>query len=174
MAMSLAVLDFVKMLLPGAEASIKWPNDIYVGDLKTAGILIQNTIGGNCLQTSVVGIGINVNQTLFLTNPPNPTSLCLEAGQFFELEQAVSLLCTCLEQRYLQLKAGKSDQIKADYHQGLFRLGVWSPFSGADGKKFDGLVKGVGEFGRLMVEVDGEGLKTFDLKEVKFLGLGNS
>lgn len=72
---ALSVVDFLAR--HDIEAKIKWPNDIYVGDKKICGILIENALKGNCLSHSIVGIGLNVNQTVFDTSLPNPTSMAL-------------------------------------------------------------------------------------------------
>ena len=72
---ALSVVDFLAR--HDIEAKIKWPNDIYVGDKKICGILIENALKGNCLSHSIVGIGLNVNQTVFDPSLPNPTSMAL-------------------------------------------------------------------------------------------------
>jgi BirA family biotin operon repressor/biotin-[acetyl-CoA-carboxylase] ligase len=73
---ALSVVDFLRM--HGIESNIKLPNDIYVGNKKICGILIENSVCSNRLRWSIVGIGINVNQTTFPSSLPNPTSILLE------------------------------------------------------------------------------------------------
>ena len=73
---SLAVVDFLK--LHGIDARIKLPNDIYVGNKKICGILIENSICSNNMKWSIIGVGINANQTTFPSSLPNPTSILLE------------------------------------------------------------------------------------------------
>lgn len=163
MAVALALHDAVGR----PDATIKWPNDLYIGDKKTAGILIQNTLQGNGLQSSVVGIGLNVNQLLFDPTLPNPTSLAASAGHTFDLDGVMWDLLHCLEQRYLQLKSGRLAEIKTAYEARLFRRGVLAPFvRTADGERFEGTISGVDGGGFLLVEVLGGGLERFDLKEV--------
>lgn len=77
-AVSLAVCDTVESF--GVRPQVKWPNDIYIDGRKVAGILIENDLAGNFLSRSVVGIGINVNQTEFDPALPNPTSLAVAAA----------------------------------------------------------------------------------------------
>ena len=79
-AISLGVKDCIEHFVP-KNVKIKWPNDIYINDKKTCGILIQNTLSGAQISSSIIGIGININQTHFQTNPPNPTSFKLEMEQ---------------------------------------------------------------------------------------------
>ena len=77
----ITALSVVKFLeLHGIDAKIKLPNDIYVGSRKICGILIENSLCGNKIRWSIIGIGINVNQTVFPTHLPNPTSILLETG----------------------------------------------------------------------------------------------
>ena len=72
---SLAVVDFLSM--HGISARIKWPNDIYVGLKKICGILIENSLHGSAISSSIIGIGLNINQRNFNVNLPNPTSMVL-------------------------------------------------------------------------------------------------
>ncbi len=164
---SLAVLDFVKNHLE-AKVSIKWPNDIYIGQLKVAGILIQNILSGSSIRASIVGIGININQTEFLSSPTNPTSFALETNRNYELEELLLSLCHFVESRFLQLKSGKLARLQSDYLQNLYRFEIPSPFQRANGEVFQGKITGLEESGRLRVLIQGKE-ETFDLKEIRFL-----
>lgn len=164
---SLAVFDFVKNCLPEYPVSIKWPNDIYVGDRKLGGILLQNSLINTQIRSTVVGIGININQTAFLTNPPNPTSMRLEAGHDFELSNLVPSLCEFLESRYLQLKAGKIVPLQQAYLQQLYRFGVMANYHRANGENFEGIITGIDPTGRLVMSIEGRE-ESFDLKELRF------
>lgn len=164
---SLAVFDFVKNCLPDLPVSIKWPNDIYVGDKKIAGILIQNSLINTQIHSTVAGIGININQTAFVTNPPNPTSLKLESCQVFNLEALIVSLCEFLEQRYLQLKAGKIVPLKQAYLHQLYRFGIPANYQRNSGETFEGTITGIDEIGRLKMEVEGRP-EVFDLKELRY------
>ncbi len=166
-AFSLAVRDFVADQL-AVDVKIKWPNDIYVEDRKIAGILIQNAITNNHLRSTVAGIGINVNQAAFLTNPPNPTSFLLKTGREFDLESLVLSLCQFIEQRYLQLKSGKIVPLQQDYLRHLYRFATPGLFQRASGEIFHGTITGLDETGRLRVSIN-ETEEVFDLKEIKFL-----
>lgn len=167
-AVALAVCELVEEQVGGAEVKVKWPNDVYIGQMKTAGILLQNALSGSVLRSSVVGIGINVNQTSFSSALPNPTSLRLEAGKDFLLEGLVARLFHLLELRYLQLKTGKFALLRQDYLNKLYLFGVLAPFQRPGGEVFHGTIRGVEESGRLLVEV-GHGIHSFDLKELSFL-----
>lgn len=86
-AVSLAIVDVLDRYLPREKACIKWPNDIYVGDRKICGILIENAISKGRIISSIAGIGINVNQTIFSSGVPNPVSMAQIAGREFSIAQ---------------------------------------------------------------------------------------
>ena len=167
-AVSVAVCQAVSEIL-GQTVKVKWPNDIYVGDKKVCGLLIQNTISGTYIQNSIIGIGLNVNQKQFPTELPNPTSLSLEAGKQFELEEVLSLVCLHLEQAYLQLKNRQLGVARTAYRKLLFRRGENSLFEDTNGQQFRGSIVDVLENGRLQIESsDGEVLD-FAAKEVSYI-----
>lgn len=169
MAVALALRDLVNSLSTIPSSTVKWPNDLYLGNRKAAGVLIQNALSGQHLQSSIVGIGLNINQLEFDPTLPNPTSLALFFGKKFDLDDVAERLFECLEQRYLQLKSGQRAAIKAGYEQALFRLGISSRFIRvADDSEFTGVVRGVTEAGRLIVETD-FGEETFGVKELGFV-----
>ena len=131
MALALALRDAVGHFNSSSEGSgvgLKWPNDLYLGTRKAAGILIQNSLSGQFLQSSVVGIGLNVNQLEFDPALPNPTSPALYFGRSFDLDEVADRLFECVEKRYLQLKSGRRAAIKKEYEQSLFRLGTPAQF----------------------------------------------
>lgn len=87
MLAALAVATVVERHLgPQAQVDVKWPNDIYVADRKLAGTLIECSLQGSSIGYLVLGVGLNVNQTRFLSDAPNPVSLAMIAGHDFELE----------------------------------------------------------------------------------------
>lgn len=102
--------------------SIKWPNDIIINDKKAAGILIENSIKNNVIDYSIIGIGLNINQTEF-ENLPQATSLQIECGKELNLVEVTTLLCQYIEKRYLQLKK-ESFSIHKAYIEHLYRFNV--------------------------------------------------
>ena len=167
MAISLAVCDLVGDCLPDG-VRIKWPNDIYVGDRKIAGILIQNTTSNKNISATVAGIGININQTQFLTNPPNPTSLRLETGLDYNLQELIARLCLRLEQRFLQLKEGQNRLLYMQYLANLYRFDTPARFQRDNGTIFEGLITGIDESGKLRIRI-GQREESFDLKTIRFI-----
>jgi BirA family biotin operon repressor/biotin-[acetyl-CoA-carboxylase] ligase len=114
MAISLGICDFLKGLIPVCK--IKWPNDIYAGDDKIAGILIENSIIGSYIESTVAGIGLNINQVNFPAFLPNPVSLKLITGKDHDPYKCLKELAAFLDRRYKQLVSGETAEIKEDSH----------------------------------------------------------
>ena len=121
---------------------IKWPNDILVNDKKLCGILIENTLSGDTIHCSVVGIGLNVNQEVFGNEAGTATSLKIISGKEVELKELIEKLCSCLEIRYLQLRSGKIDILDSAYLKSLYRINEWSNYSISE-NKVEGKILGV-------------------------------
>jgi len=166
MAVALALRD---TLLPYLPVTVKWPNDIYVHGRKTAGVLIQNAIGGSGLQSSVVGIGLNVNQTVFPSEiSQKATSIALETGRNFNLNHLQDALFENLERRYLQLRAGQREALYKEYTAALYRINEVASYALPDGQVFTATQRGVDESGRLLLETS-FGLEKFEVKGVVFV-----
>ena len=164
----MSVFDFISRFI-NTQVKIKWPNDILVGNKKIAGTLIQNTLYSNNFQTSIIGIGINVNQTFFLSDAPNPTSLKLETKSENELPILIDLLCCDIEKRYLQLRSDKSSIIQKEYLSNLYRFQENAIYQRTDNEDiFSGKIVGVDESGKLIIDHT-KGQAVFSIKEVKFL-----
>lgn len=166
-SISLAVFDLVDKHFP-QKTKIKWPNDIYINEKKVAGILTQNAISGTQIRSSVIGIGININQTIFTSGAPNPTSFKLESGRETDIYNIISELCRCMENRYLQLKSGNLVPLQTDYLQHLYRYQTESFFQRPNGHIFKGTIAGIAGDGQLQIDSGGT-TETFGLKEIKFL-----
>jgi BirA family biotin operon repressor/biotin-[acetyl-CoA-carboxylase] ligase len=168
MTIALAVRTFIARYTE-KMVTVKWPNDIYVGNRKICGILIQNATSTQSLQSSVVGIGVNVNQTQFSENAPNATSLALETGREFSLFELLQDLCQRVEQRYLQLKnaAGRAF-LYEQYQSHLYRYNEPASFQRQDGSTFSGIITGVSDIGKLLVRTK-HVVEAFDIKEIRFL-----
>ncbi|MGI4875802.1 MAG: biotin--[acetyl-CoA-carboxylase] ligase [Janthinobacterium lividum] len=165
-AVALGVYDWAHTLLSAAPAlRLKWPNDLYFGDKKFGGILIENSLSGAKIQSSVVGIGLNVNQQHFAV--PTATSLGVLTGRHFQREPLAAALLECLERRYLQLRAGQVAGLQRDYLAALYRYREWHPYEVA-GRRVQGQVVGVADDGHLLVEIAGE-VQRFGLQEIKYV-----
>jgi BirA family biotin operon repressor/biotin-[acetyl-CoA-carboxylase] ligase len=153
----------------GIEAQIKWTNDIYIGDRKLAGILIEHKLQGSALARTVAGIGLNVNQKAFSDDLPNPISMAQATGREFDREEVLQTVATSLMARYKQLREGGAKELQADYHQRLYRLGQEHCYALPDGSRFRGIIRGVEPTGALRIENERGELLSFLFKEVEFV-----
>lgn len=153
----------------GIEAKIKWTNDIYVGDSKLVGILMEHKLQGIVIGRTIAGIGLNVNQTEFDPELPNPTSMRLIAGREFDRKEVLERIALRLKNRYEMLRRGEIKQLHLDYHQRLYRLGEEHTYALPDGTRFRGVIEGVESQGALKITTpQGEAYK-FLFKEVEFV-----
>ncbi len=164
---SLAVLGFLKKLFV-ENASIKWPNDIYIGRSKIAGILIENSIKGETIDTTIIGIGININQTQFSSEIPNPTSLKMLFNKNLDLNECLDIFLQEINEWYNLLKFNNYSFIDKEYLNSLYVFNKWSQFNYLN-QKITARIKGVSKYGKLLLEKeDGNNIEC-DLKEIKYL-----
>lgn len=167
-AISVGICNFLRSELNQNDVTIKWPNDIYIADKKVCGILIQNSVMGNKLNYMVVGIGINVNQTNFKSNAPNPVSMKMTSGKTYDLNEILEKLLSFIYEKYDNLNSGSGKQIENEYHKALYRLNEWHEFI-VNGVKTYARITGTNTFGQLFLETESKELLTCDLSEVKFI-----
>jgi BirA family biotin operon repressor/biotin-[acetyl-CoA-carboxylase] ligase len=160
---ALGIADYVRSKVKGS-VKVKWPNDVLVEGNKVCGILIENSISGSTLQFSVVGIGLNINQLTFYKL--KATSLKLETGFDYSLQDELHALLQVIEIRYLQLREGKRDLLEGDYLKSLYRMGESQSFNTSTGS-IQGIIVGVDLLGRLLVQTD-KAIQAYDLKEIRF------
>ena len=164
---SLAVKECVRNLSGLNEISVKWPNDVYAGNRKIAGILSRSSIRGREIEYTVAGVGLNVNQEKFDKYVPEAVSLKMLTGKEFEIGRVLKALGTGLEKYYVMLRQGSQKEIDQQYLNSLYRFNREAGFT-SDGKSFKGIIKGVNRYGFLIVSTDGTE-KEFDIKDVQFL-----
>ena len=149
------------------KLKVKWPNDIMAANYKVAGILIENVVADGKIAASILGVGLNVNQTDF-DGLPSAGSLKLLTGQNFSREEVLDAVLTSLESALTQMEDLNSEEILRKYESHLFRIGQPSTFQLPDLTMFPGIIEGVSPEGKLRVRTeDGEELQEFDLKEIK-------
>jgi BirA family biotin operon repressor/biotin-[acetyl-CoA-carboxylase] ligase len=166
MTISLGISDFLKRY--SDICTIKWPNDIYVGNDKIAGILIEHSVMGNEIKNTIAGIGLNINQIHFLSDAPNPVSLKMITGNEYDLELILSQLLSDIDKRYKQLISGDFSKIKKEYIRKLYRLNEWYDYRDSDGL-FKGRIVSVTDEGRLLIEDYDEKLREYSFKELDFI-----
>ena len=163
---SLGLLDLLKVHCP--DASIKWPNDMYIGDRKIAGILIENGLQGNLILHSIAGIGLNVNQSEFEPAIQSPTSLYLEKGCHFDIQNLLQDLLEHLEDWYGILLSANRDKIYKSYMENLYCWGIWTDFQAGE-EVFIGRILEVLPGGELMLEKEDGEQRKYGFKEIEFL-----
>ncbi|KRB55876.1 biotin--[acetyl-CoA-carboxylase] ligase [Flavobacterium sp. Root186] len=163
---SLAVLDTLKSLnIP--DLCIKWPNDIMSYNKKIGGILIENTLKSDGRIVSVVGIGINVNQTNY-EDLPRGSSLAVIFGKTFDKENLAILITEKIQEK-IELWITSSSLFWIDYFNSLFKKGVPMPFKNLQDKNFMGIIQGVSPIGKLQVLLEDDSVSEFEIKEIQML-----
>ena len=155
------------------EAKIKWPNDIYIGDKKLCGILIENLISGMYLSSSIVGIGVNVNQRYFEEDIPNPISIAQCIGIDMSVETVLSTLLNVFESYFVRFATGEINyaELRELYVGYLWHLNLTTEFIDkrfSHEETFSGEICGILPSGKLMIETKGE-IREFSFNEVSYL-----
>ena len=164
---SLAIFRTLRVLsIP--KLSIKWPNDILSEHKKISGILIENVIKQDMLNASIIGIGLNVNQTDF-KSLPNASSLKSIMGKVYNLDEILLNVIQNLKYYFKLLEQEKLVELKMEYESELFRKNKPSTFKDGEGDTFSGFIKSISENGNLQVLVEDNIIKEFDLKEISLL-----
>lgn len=163
-AVSLAICDLLRTFR--VQPVIKWPNDIMIGRGKVAGILIEHGVVRQTLRHSIVGIGMNLNQTTFPHFRVPATSLVLETGYSAEPRETARRLHEHLHERLDQLEKGAEKEMDRAYLELLYGMHQTSSFTSGD-RSFQGVIRGVNEFGELLVE-EGGVTRAYGFQEISF------
>ena len=166
---SMALLETVSKIITSKPVTVKWPNDLYVGNKKIAGVLIQNFVKGSAIDVSIIGVGLNINQKVFTSNAPNPTSIINETGNEF----APDVLLSQISQRfgfYLEHLSTSSviESVTENYMQHLYRLGQRGKYKDKNGP-FTASIAGIDNYGRLILQHENGNKQTYGFKEVEFM-----
>ena len=130
--------------------TIKWPNDIMTENKKIAGILIENSVRGNKINHSVIGIGININQSQFL-DLPNATSVFLESGNKHSVDKIAVELKDAVEKNFTNFELKETELIEF-YNNVLFKRNIIADFTTVNAKKIQGTIIGVNKEGTLSLK----------------------
>lgn len=163
----LAVVSTLHSIMPQSEIRIKWPNDIYIGDKKVAGVLIKNKVQNQHVISSIIGVGVNVNQDSFLSSAPNPISVKSVVRKDIDISMFLNELTLNIEEELDQLMAKGSQIIDERFHNLLYSLDAQKKYE-INSQVEEGIVRGVDEYGRLKLEVRGQ-ISYCDFKEVKLV-----
>ncbi|MFV8342727.1 biotin--[acetyl-CoA-carboxylase] ligase [Flavobacterium sp. XS2P39] len=164
-AVSLAVIEVLEAYkIP--DLSIKWPNDILSYNKKIGGILIENSIKSDGSIISIVGLGLNVNQTNF-EDLPKASSLAVISNKQFDKEELLFSIMDKIESN-VKLWEQNCDLLWFNYSNKLFKKGVPMPFSDKN-INFMGIIQGVSSVGKLQVLLEDDSISEFDIKEIQLL-----
>jgi BirA family biotin operon repressor/biotin-[acetyl-CoA-carboxylase] ligase len=157
-AISVAIVKALQRLVPDGSLSIKWPNDIYWHDRKLGGILIENRLSGEYVRDSIIGVGLNINQTHFVSDAPNPVSLCQITGREYNRE---TILLSVVE-HFL------SNVDTKEYRALLYRCHGFHPYHDSEGD-FEAELITVEDDGHLLLRDSHGRLRRYAFKEVQFV-----
>ena len=149
--------------------SVKWPNDVYVGEKKICGMLLNHQLKGAMVESTMVGIGINVNQSQFVSDAPNPISLQQLLGHRIDTEAVLESFVRHFETLYMWWIRGEKTRLRNLYQQRLFRReGQHLYLDSATGEVFSATIEQVAPTGLLTLRDSAGALRTFDFKAVQF------
>jgi len=163
---SLGIADFLELYLE--DVKIKWPNDLYFKEHKIAGILIENEILGEMISLSIIGIGLNINQTKFISDAPNPVSLSMLTGIQLDLRETIDLICERVENRLESMSSILHSDLDQEYLRKLYRFKEFAPFKYKN-NWIEARITGLGEYGELILEEKSGKSSSFGFNEVEFI-----
>ncbi len=166
MAGALAVKDVLDRYTE--DITLKWPNDVYWKDKKICGTLIETTLSGGRMKDCVFGIGLNVNQNVFVSDAPNPVSLCQIVGHEIDREKLLDELLRSFCSYYKMIEMGQYDNLSGLYHMALYRKHGFYRFRDAEGE-FEGAIIEVEDTGRLILRDKGGMIREYMFKELEFI-----
>ena len=168
-AIALAVVKSLKEIVAeesvAKDFSVKWPNDIYWKNKKIAGILIENELFGSTIRDCIVGVGININQQIFLSDAPNPVSLYNILGVNTNVEEVLDAIIKQFVANVSMIENGQTALLHKEYMDSLFRRKGIYPYRDAD-SEFMATIKDVREDGRLILIDSDDKERIYEFKEV--------
>lgn len=165
-AVALALHD--TMLHYGIDVRLKWPNDIYVGNKKLAGVLVELDCCGAFVEQAIIGVGININQESFPVMDRIPVSMKVLQGREFVLDNVLETVLESFSNHYSILRYGDRESITTRYTELLLGLNEQCTFIDKDGR-FKAVIEGVEPYGHLIVRRGDGGLSRYAFKEVEQL-----
>ena len=162
---ALALHDVLSSYTEGI--SIKWPNDIYWKDKKICGMLIENDLSGHNLYCSIIGIGINLNQTVFRGDAPNPVSLFQIIGKEVDREEVLHRFLSIFYRYYLSLLQEEHEDIRARYQSALYRREGYHGYKDESGE-FEACIHDIESTGHLLLALRDGSIRRYAFKEVSY------
>lgn len=165
-AVALALIDYLKS--KGVDAKVKWPNDIYAGDKKICGILMEHVVMGKNISRTIAGFGINLNQEEFISDAPNPVSLIQLTGKPYVLEKEVDEVASFLENRITGIT---EKEIHSEFCRNLWRHDgcLYKFLDRKRNEKIEAEIESVGQDGILTLKISGGEKREYAFKEIEFV-----
>ena len=166
-AVSLAIVSFLNRY--GIEAEIKWPNDIYVGNKKICGILVENIILGKHITRSIAGFGINVNQKVFESDAPNPVSMSNITGMEYNIADLVETVAKDIE--FYLGRIGDKEGVHEEYISRLWRNNgkKYGFYDRKAGEHIKAAIHSVAPSGILTLALECGDKREYAFKEVEYI-----
>ncbi len=165
-AVSLGLLEAIKKYAPNLK--IKWPNDILADTKKIAGILIENTVSKNSIKHSIIGVGLNVNQTEFPVSVPNAVSIKQVLKKELDLEVLLDEIVDSIKHNIARLEVKEYNLLRDEYLQNMYLYNEKAIFIDKNNKSFEGKIVGLTTEARILVEMQSTEIVSFGFKEIQF------
>jgi len=167
-AISLAIYEsLLDLNIP--RTTIKWPNDILSANKKICGILIENSIKGSKIQSSIIGIGLNTNQQVFSDLLKNVTSLKNLTGKNYDLDILLKKIVEKIKEKVKLLDDNSFADLEKDYLNVLYKKNIPTIFKNSEDVLFMGIITGVSQDGKLQIQLEDETVREFGIKEITFI-----
>lgn len=165
---ALAVRNALQKRVRNEEVMVKWPNDIYVGEKKISGTLIECDLMGKGIANCIIGTGVNINQMEFRSDAPNPVSLAQLTGKEWDREEILADIVEEFSALYEKLREGDEECVRSEYMQCLFRREGMHEYEDVRGR-FQAEIAGVEPTGHLLLKFENGNVVRYEFKEVKFV-----
>ena len=166
-AVSLAIVNTLAKFKI-SKLAIKWPNDILSSSHKICGILVENVMQSTEIKSTIIGIGLNVNQEVFSNQLTNVTSMKNVTKKNIDLDALLEVLITELKTSISYIINSESTVLKTNYLKLLYKKNIPTMFKNSEDVLFMGKILGVSLLGKLQIELDDESIQEFGIKEVSF------
>jgi BirA family biotin operon repressor/biotin-[acetyl-CoA-carboxylase] ligase len=165
-AVALSIHDAMKC--HGIDTQLKWPNDIYAGNRKLAGILLELDYSGAFVEQAIIGIGLNVNQENFPPMDRTPVSMKMLRKRDFILDDVLATILDLFEHYYTEMRFGNRDAIAAEYKRVLLGMNERHTFIDRDGH-FDAVIQDIESDGHLILRRNDGSTGRYAFKEVEMV-----
>ncbi|ARV07766.1 biotin--[acetyl-CoA-carboxylase] ligase [Polaribacter sp. SA4-10] len=167
-AVSLAIYEsLLDLNIP--RTTIKWPNDILSANKKICGVLIENSIKGSKIKSSIIGIGLNTNQQVFPDFLKNVTSLKNLTGKNYDLDILLKQIVEKIKEKVKLLDDNNFADLEKSYLNVLYKINIPTIFKNSEDVLFMGIITGISKDGKLQIQLEDETIKEFGIKEITFI-----